>query len=972
MKLDTQVLTWLGAIVLKDPMHFQLTIPAGNVTMANEDVLFTYLPTQTLFAGDGDAGGLPGANQTVLSDILGLTPGMAIFVGDSDSAGITCNITSITDKTITTDVSLAAYRVDRGAYVSPVSGSLYKEVRNTGALRPASDGTIDQRVFVIAYMSDNLVFFRNGALTLQDKEEGYLGEGPTEDLLAYVGAASEVDNDPNYSSNYAGVQGENLTVRAGGTDLRTYEAAQDRNVIDLRPIELEFDFDPLTETVGWSGADWFIMVPNVGSIVPHSIATATKNFVLLDGEVAYVTISRTSGSGDLPVNICAAGSLPLSTNVRAHFVIARRKGTSVMLGRNGQVVIDTTMASLGQYQEKTFKLVGGGTWEWTGSLLSWSSDAYVEVIGLPNARNRVVASSSSALAADGDILYVDLNRKGTTAATLAVQAGNVASVPKGPHRVILARRVGTSVYVGHMQLEVGVRALLERPYSEQAQAFVGQPTPATVVHDYGGSVYLEDWMSHERALAELDYRIQQFFALYPQMSPFRFYVWEATAGQTSFTVGVGGHGDATIRWSTSHNLREIVVLREGLKQQQSLDGVWPIVSARWHFRKNGDAVLQVTEPLALGEKLTVIYCNNVYPPAEYVWVGNDVTTDFDLATAVETPGITVPFQSSNGIADIMVWVEQYQHFCSSDSTYPIPEDADHHDFYKVNSSVIRFQNAPRTGELVVLRVGLPYETQWAECHWYGNAVDTDFSVGTNSYGNNALRWASDTIIYDIHVALGGITLEPGVDFIKLDNSTLRLAEPLADGEKLTVRGIDLHVITNPLNILKDGVLVTAEATEIDFRGSGVTVIKPGPNRSRVTISGGGGGGGGGTVYSKRNGDVVTIYTGRAVCFNASGDIVLGDSTINGLKNPVGIALEDILPGGTGSIQVGGVVVDILTSLGFAWTDEVFLGQAGQLVNVSGIPNTGSPTDAIIKLGDVGGTGLQPTDLVWNKQDLGGW
>jgi hypothetical protein len=653
-------------------------------------------------------------------------------------------------------------------------------------------------------------------------------------------------------------------------------------------------------------------------------------------------------------------------------VIARRKGTSVMLGRQGQVVIDTTACSLAQQQEKTFKLVGGGTWEWTGTLLSWSQDAYIQVIGMPNEANRIVASSTAALDADGDFLYVDIIRKGVSPATLSVQTGNIATTPKGSHRVIFARRIGTNVYVGNMQLEVGVRSLLERPYSEQAQEFIGQPTPDETGHDYSDPVYLENWMSHERALAELDHRIAQFFTIFPMMSPFSYYVWEATAGQTDFTVGVGGRGDSSIRWSNSPTATDILLLREGLKLQQSKDGVWPIVSTRWHFRKNGDAVVQVSEPLVAGEKLMVVYCNNVYPSAEYVWQGDGVTTDFDLNVTLENPGIVLPFQPSNSIADIMVWVEQFRHYCSSDSTYPIPDDVSHHDFYKVNGSVIRFQEAPRAGELVVLRLGLPFETMWADCHWYGDETTTNFVVGASSYGNGAIRFSSDVSVYDIDVSIDGIILEPNEDYIKVSNNEIQLLEAPAMGAKITLHGLDTHVITNPLNILKDGNLVTSECNEIDFRGAGVTVTRPAAGKARVTITATGGGGGGGVNYTRISGDVVTIPMNHAVTYNAAGQLVLADSTIPGLKNPVGVALEDIAPGSLGTYQVGGVLSDVLTMLGFAWTDEVFLGQAGQMVNMAGIPNTGAPTDGIIKLGDVGGSGLQPTDLVWNKQDLGGW
>jgi uncharacterized delta-60 repeat protein len=114
-------------------------------------------------------------------------------------------------------------------------------------------------------------------------------------------------------------------------------------------------------------------------------------------------------------------------------------------------------------QDSSTILIEGGNWAWSDATdtLSWSADAYIQVPGLAKTRNEINVGSVS-LAADGDIAYVDINRTTGVAATLTVSTGAIASVEDRVGRVVIARRIGNSIYVGPqgMLLEDGESKLL--------------------------------------------------------------------------------------------------------------------------------------------------------------------------------------------------------------------------------------------------------------------------------------------------------------------------------------------------------------------------------------------------------------------------------------------------------------------------------------------------------------------------------
>jgi hypothetical protein len=100
-------------------------------------------------------------------------------------------------------------------------------------------------------------------------------------------------------------------------------------------------------------------------------------------------------------------------------------------------------------EDRNLKLVRGGTWGWdlSTNTLSWSANANVQVPGLPEARNNILAGSV-VLAADGAIAWVEINRTGSASTNLTVNVGTISTVAEDDNTVIIARRTGNQVIVG--------------------------------------------------------------------------------------------------------------------------------------------------------------------------------------------------------------------------------------------------------------------------------------------------------------------------------------------------------------------------------------------------------------------------------------------------------------------------------------------------------------------------------------------
>lgn len=141
----------------------------------------------------------------------------------------------------------------------------------------------------------------------------------------------------------------------------------------------------------------------------------------------------------------------------------------------GMSKLDTAAGTYAN-QDRNTKLIGGGTWLWTlsSTALSFTADAYIQVPGLNNVRNRILQSAESpiTLSADGQVAYVDINRDSGVADDLTVNMAAINSLTYNQNRVIIARRVGNTVIVGHsFMLKDGERLELDGALSEIERLF---------------------------------------------------------------------------------------------------------------------------------------------------------------------------------------------------------------------------------------------------------------------------------------------------------------------------------------------------------------------------------------------------------------------------------------------------------------------------------------------------------------------
>lgn len=106
-------------------------------------------------------------------------------------------------------------------------------------------------------------------------------------------------------------------------------------------------------------------------------------------------------------------------------------------------------------QDRNLKLIRGGDWTWNSTTgeLSFTSDAFIQVMGLTEERNTIdTASSPITLDADGKVAYVEINRSPGANANLTVLTAFSNVLVHTDNTVVIARRIGTEVIVGTKSL----------------------------------------------------------------------------------------------------------------------------------------------------------------------------------------------------------------------------------------------------------------------------------------------------------------------------------------------------------------------------------------------------------------------------------------------------------------------------------------------------------------------------------------
>lgn len=192
-------------------------------------------------------------------------------------------------------------------------------------------------------------------------------------------------------------------------------------------------------------------------------------------------------------------------------------------------------------QDRNIKLVRGDNWTWTlaTTTLAWATDAYVQVPGLPEARNRIPTGSVS-MPTDGLVATVNLNRTAGAPATLAVTVTAIASVVLTDDIYIIARRIGNKIVRGGgdgagievLKDSVSVDAAVEHLNFKGSGLIVTQTAP--------GSVDVEASLVNEDGNADIMLRppIKTFILQSPDLTKWQVNV--SNAGVLSQTSGATG------------------------------------------------------------------------------------------------------------------------------------------------------------------------------------------------------------------------------------------------------------------------------------------------------------------------------------------------------------------------------------------------------------------------------------------------
>lgn len=564
-------ITFSQSLYIREPFRGNFKLSATSFVGIEENtVLYTRIPKSVNLIKDGDADGF---GTLRVEDVSQFTIAQRVFIGDSDSNGVEIAISNIIDNVLYFTASMTNYSMVRGAYVIPAVIDGVIETQNAGDLKPDSLGFIDSDIYVIAIRANDIVHFRGGTLSLEDGEDGSIGDGPGDDTLTFIGSTGAADNAPAYDNNFAGADGESLKSRSSNLDLVAQSEAQNRNLYDFFPTGIAFTWSTVTSKLTWIGSDWHVVLPDVGATpgLSHTIATAAKEITLGANQVAYIDINRASATGDLTPIVVNDNALLLNNTNQNHLVIARRFGDDASIGLSGQFTLASGQTSGGA---PVNKLISGGTWGWdlATNTFDWTAEAYIQIQGLTNAVNKI-AAGSAVLDADGKVAYVSINQI-APGGFLSVQVADIATMSNSASNIIIARRIGNNILVGHNLLEDKATLTLDYAFTDNVMDMLGFDSNGQDLHTYSNTYFITQSTSHEAAIGALDLKLKQIEdALSADVGE---YSWLSDGTSDTFQVGTDGHGSEVITWSSDNSINDILVFVDGNKKELHLAGTWPI------------------------------------------------------------------------------------------------------------------------------------------------------------------------------------------------------------------------------------------------------------------------------------------------------------------------------------------------------------------------------------------------------------
>lgn len=176
-----------------------------------------------------------------------------------------------------------------------------------------------------------------------------------------------------------------------------------------------------------------------------------------------------------------------------------------------KIIITNNLTNGGEAIEVTNSTVQTGS----ASILSipFSQDLYIQVPGLQDARNTILASII-VLALDGDCAYIIPNRDTGVDANLTIQYSKIDEIPEAAF--IIARRIDSNrVIFGDNVLVEGQSISLGSSISEENKALIGVDSESQSDNDWSGKgselKFIDSTDSHGQAIANIEGDLAKLF-----------------------------------------------------------------------------------------------------------------------------------------------------------------------------------------------------------------------------------------------------------------------------------------------------------------------------------------------------------------------------------------------------------------------------------------------------------------------------
>jgi hypothetical protein len=149
------------------------------------------------------------------------------------------------------------------------------------------------------------------------------------ETLEYIGASSETDNQPNYSSNIRGASLENLTKRLGTLTDAIGDSQEDRSaflksdeVITWTGDQIEFTSDIILEIVNTKS----------GTVTEHTIQASESPIVVGNGDSIWISANRLLTSENVTVNNSSVTPIPAQDQANKDIFVLFKRIDSVADG----------------------------------------------------------------------------------------------------------------------------------------------------------------------------------------------------------------------------------------------------------------------------------------------------------------------------------------------------------------------------------------------------------------------------------------------------------------------------------------------------------------------------------------------------------------------------------------------------------------------------------------------------------------